>query len=190
MKTNLFRITRLIAVLILCLNINSCKVAYKSIHYTKVDGDMVKKTKDNSQTKMKENVTFVHAGDSVYQLINVKYKGLDTDKQTITGERIDVDTLYTRAYDLLKLRTRATLNEVKIAGPRAKYFKQTHIFVDSIELSNNFLEIKEQRIEQIRSYYQSKTTRYILFGVFALLFGLVMLVVVSLQDLDIGGTGI
>lgn len=187
MKTNLFRITRIIAIVTLCLHVNSCQLAYNSIHYSKADGNPVNKTKYYSQKKMKENVTFVHAGDSIYQLENVEYSTNQNELQEIKGNKVEYELEYLRAYSRLKQAPKAKISNESIAGPKAKYIKQTHIFVDSAAVTDGNIKISENRIEEVRSYHKSKTSLYILLAILTLPLALLILLIVLIVDISNNG---
>lgn len=187
MINTLFRITRLITTLVIFLYLSSCQLAYNSIHYSKADGNPVNKTKYYSQKKMKENVTFVHAGDSIYQLENVEYSTNQNELQEITGNKVDYELEYLRAYLRLKQAPKARISNKNLAGPNEKYIKQTHIFVDSATVTDSNIKISENRIEEVRYYYKSKTSLYILLAILTLPLALLILLIVLIVDISNNG---
>lgn len=186
MTNPLFRFTRNIAILILCLYVGSCQLAYNSIHYSKANGDSVYKTKYYSQNKMKENVTFVHAGDSIYQLENVEYSPNQSERQEITGDKVEYEVEYIRAYSRLKQAPKAKFSNKSIAGPKAKYIKQTHIFTDSVTVADGRIKIHENEIEQVRSYHEKKFPVYILLLLILLPIVLIIILIVDISNNGLG----
>ena len=73
------------------------------------------------------------------------------------------------------------INLRNIAGPDAAYIGQTHVFVDSITLSDGNIKVLEEDLQGVTSYYQSKASLYILVLLGLLMGGLIVIFAVALS---------
>lgn len=176
MQAKIIRYFRNLAVLILVSQVYSCTVAYNSIHYTKSEGYVISKTQTNSEKeKFKENKVFIHYKDSIFQLASMNINpAMNGQEKSVSGKVTSVNSNYVKAYEELKRAPKnKDKNLFKIAGPQGYYIKQTHIFADSINLSNGNIKVTESHIHEVTSYFRSKAIRYILIagilGVLALI---------------------
>lgn len=150
--------------LILSLLITSCTVAYNSIQLKRKDDKSIITRIEQKSTKKKfrDNVVFVHLDGEILPLKNLEYNTSTTDTNSLSGETTMVDHNYEHTYYTLRNHKRDRMNELEVAGPKSKYFKQTHIFVDSITNLNDKVQIHENHIEKAVMYYKTRLLLYIL----------------------------
>lgn len=148
------------------LLLSSCTVAYNSIQFKKSEGaTLAKLAHKNKKKKFKDNVVFLHVDKEILQLKNVEINDSTEEKKSLTGETIMVDHHYERTYYLLRNHKRDRMNELEAAGPKCAYFKQTHIFADSVYVSDGKIQIQENQVEKITMYYRARVLLYILLAV-------------------------
>lgn len=156
-------ILKFIILFIATLYLSSCTVAYNSIRLTKNEGSIISTVERKSEKKkFRDNVVFVHLDGEILQLKNIEFNDSTKDSKSLTGETTMVDHHYEQTYYVLRNHKRDRMNELEIAGPKSKYFKQTHIFTDSITDLNGKIQIHENHIEKIVMYYKTRLLLYIL----------------------------
>ena len=102
----------------------------------------------------------------------------------ISGEIVPVNSHYAEVYEVLVKEPKGRdINLRNIAGPNAAYIGQTHIFVDSITLSDGNIKVHEEDIQGITSYYRSNTRQYILGILGVLMAGLIVVFAVALSKI-------
>ena len=169
----------MILFLILCSIICSCSAAYNSIRFTRNETPIILQIEDKIENKkFKPNAVFIHSNDTIIQLEDIQFNVLDNGENSISGKIISLDSNYIRSYNVMKHYKRDRMNEMEIPGPKAIYFKQTHIFADSLILSENLVNIQENHVKQATVYYRSRVLHYLLFGV-GIVFALLVLLIIS-----------
>lgn len=162
----------------LCSIICSCTAAYNSIQFSKNEAPIIPQIEhETAKKKFKTNAVFLHSGDSIIQLEDIRFNILDNGENSISGEIISLDSNYIKSYNVIKHHKRDRMNEMEIPGPKSIYFKQTHIFTDSLILSGNKIHIQEKHVKKSTLYYKSRVLLYVLFGagiVAVLLFSLII----------------
>lgn len=189
MKTKIIRWCLKLSLIIACLQLFSCTVAYKSIKYQKSEGNIMAKTQiSHENEKLKNNKTFIHFGDTIFQLnkLNIN-RSINGQKKGVSGEIVPVNSHYAEVYEVMREEPKGRpIHLRKIAGPSASYIKQTHIFADSIVLSEANIEVLEEDVLEVTSYYPSFTLLYILVLLGLLMAVLIALFAVALSKFSIG----
>ena len=102
----------------------------------------------------------------------------------ISGEIVPVNSHYAEVYEVLVKEPKGRdINLRNIAGPNAAYIGQTHIFVDSITLSDGNIKVLEEDLQEVTSYYQSKARLYIFVLLGLLMGGLIVIFAVALSKI-------
>lgn len=153
----------LIASLFLSSCLSSCTVAYNSIRLTKSEDSIISTVERKSEKKkFRDNVVFVHVDGEILQLKNIEFNDSTKGDKSLKGETTMVDHHYEQTYYTLRNHKRDRMNELEVAGPKCAYFKQTHIFADSITDLDGKIQIHENHIEKIVMYYKTRLLLYIL----------------------------
>ena len=186
MKMKIIRCFRNLSLALLCFQLFSCSVAYNSIQYQKNDGNLLAKTRISSENKkIKNNKAFIHYRDTVFQLTKLNINGsINGQAKGVSGEIVPVNSRYSEVYKILEKKPKGKdINLRNIAGPNAAYIGQTHIFVDSITLSDGNITVLEEDLQGVTSYYQSKARLYILVLLGLLMGGLIVIFAVALSKI-------
>ncbi len=186
MKMKIIRWFKNLSLALLCLQLLSCSLAYNSIQYKKSEGNLLAKTRISAENeKMKNNKAFIHYRDTVFQLTKLNINGsINGQAKGVSGEIVPVNSRYSEVYKILEKKPKGKdINLRNIAGPNAAYIGQTHIFVDSITLSDGNITVLEEDLQGVTSYYQSKARLYILVLLGLLMGGLIVIFAVALSKI-------
>ena len=184
MKMKIIRWFKNLSLALLCLQLLSCSLAYNSIQYQKSEGNLLAKTRISAENKkMKNNKAFIHYRDTVFQLTKLNINGsINGQAKGVSGEIVPVNSRYSEVYKILEKKPKGKdINLRNIAGPDAAYIGQTHVFLDSITLSDGNIKVLEEDLQGVTSYYQSKASLYILVLLGLLMGGLIVIFAVALS---------
>lgn len=186
MKIKIIRWSRNLSLALLCLQLFSCSVAYNSIQYQKSEGNLLAKTRISTENKkIKNNKVFIHYRDTVFQLTKLNINGsINGQGKGVSGEIVPVNSHYSEVYEVLVKEPKGRDIHLRtIAGPNAAYIRQTHIFADSITLSDGNIKVHEEDVQGVTSYYQSNARLYILVPLGILMGGLIVIFAVGLSKI-------
>ena len=171
----------MILLLVLSIQLVSCAGTYKHISYKKspVEGKTMQKVIFESKMKAgKGSTIFVHNRDSIFQLKNIELHNSNSRRE-INGSQTELETKKIDVYNYMK-----KYPEGSFADERKKdiYVKQTHFYVDSLNIKNEKITIQENQITEVEMYYGKKNFSGVFVAIGVLTLGVIILFATFLNN--------